>query len=423
MRLVTEADVVVVGAGPYGLSLAAHLGASDVDYRIFGRPMDAWRRHMPEGMLLKSDGFASNLDDPAEEFPLSRYCRERGIDYDDEQEPVRLDTFTDYGLAFGSRYVPKLDERLVDAIAPAARGFTLRLEDGDTLHARRVVLAIGIGHFPYTPPNLAVLPPELGSHSYEHHKLAKFRGQRVAVVGGGASAIDLASLLQEGGCEAQLICREPALKFGAPPDGKERSLWRRIRHPRSGMGPGVRSRLYSDAPLLFHALPTTLRMEIVRRHLGPAASWRMQDMFARCPPPLVGHEIVAARAKEGKVELRLKAPDGRTVHEIFDHVIAATGYRVDLRRLGFLDPALRARLARVNETPVLSNRFESSVKGLFLVGPAAADSFGPLMRFAFGAKFASRRLAPLLRRHSGVTLGAFGNPPVLSNEAAGPGAS
>jgi thioredoxin reductase len=417
-----QTDVAVVGAGPYGLSLAAHIAAANIEFRIFGRSMDAWRNHMPEGMLLKSDGFASNLYDPAEEFPLSRYCQERGIDYDDEREAVQLETFLDYGRVFGSRFAPNLDERLVASIAPAARGFGLRLENGEALHARRVVLAIGIGHFPYTPPNLAALAPELGSHSYEHHKLAKFGGRRVAVVGGGASAIDLASLLQERGCEAQLICRGRALKFGTPTDGKRRSLWQRIRHPRSGLGPGLRSRLCTDAPLLFHALPAPLRLEIVRRHLGPFASWRMRDKFAKCAPALTGHEILSAQPKDRRVELSLKAPDGRTVLESFDHVIAATGYRVDLRRLSFLDSTLQAALARVNETPVLSSRFESSVKGLFFVGPVAANSFGPLMRFAFGARFASRRLIPCLGRQPEAAHGSPRNLTVLNGETAEPNA-
>src|SRR5208283_5368470 len=99
------AEVAIVGAGPYGLSLAAHLAALGVKTRIFGRPMDSWRFHMPEGMLLKSDPFASNLSDPQDYYTLARHSAERSIDYD-EGEPVRLDAFSDYGLAFQKRFVP-----------------------------------------------------------------------------------------------------------------------------------------------------------------------------------------------------------------------------------------------------------------------------------------------------------------------------
>ncbi len=68
-RAVTR--VAIIGAGPYGLSIAAHLRSLGVDYRIFGRPLDTWRRQMPAGMMLKSDGFASNLSAPAGEGTLA----------------------------------------------------------------------------------------------------------------------------------------------------------------------------------------------------------------------------------------------------------------------------------------------------------------------------------------------------------------
>ena len=57
-------DVAIIGAGPYGLSLAAHLSAAGLSYRHFGVPMRLWRGAMPKGMYLKSQGFASNLSDP-----------------------------------------------------------------------------------------------------------------------------------------------------------------------------------------------------------------------------------------------------------------------------------------------------------------------------------------------------------------------
>ena len=103
-------DIAIVGAGPYGLSLAAHLGPTGRSYRIFGEPMRFWSRHMPQGMHLKSEGFASNLSDPRSEFTLEAFCRDRGIDYAPIGLPVALETFIDYGREFQRRYVPRLEQ-------------------------------------------------------------------------------------------------------------------------------------------------------------------------------------------------------------------------------------------------------------------------------------------------------------------------
>jgi thioredoxin reductase len=404
----TRTDVAIIGAGPYGLSLSVHLQTAGVDYRIFGHPMDAWRNHMPEGMLLKSDGFASDLYDPAGEYPLSRFCGEQGIAYDAELIPVRLKTFVDYGLAFKDRFVPGLEEKLVSSLTRDGDGFALGLDDGAIIRARRVVAAVGVGRFRFIPAALTGLPEICLSHSYDHHDLTLFAGRRVAVIGGGASAIDLAGLLNERGCEVRLICRREALKFGSPPQTRERSLWQRLRHPRSGLGPGLRSRLCTDAPVLFHFMPEALRLESVRRHLGPAASWRMKEKVDGVPV-LSGHNVVGAVAENDRVQLSLQTSDNRRVVVSADHVIAATGYHVDIRRLEFLHAGLISQIACVNETPILSARFESSVKGLYFIGPAAANSFGPLMRFAFGARFASRRLVRILGRRPHAVSSSSGN--------------
>jgi len=395
-----DTDVAIVGAGPYGLSLAAHLRAAEVDHRIFGRPMDMWRNHMPEGMLLKSDGFASSLFDPGNEFPLSRFCVEQSIDYSDERTPVRLQTFVDYALAFKDRFAPNLEEAIVDSIRSESGNFVLELNDGACIRARRVVVAVGVERFRYIPAPLDRLPAEFVSHSYDHHNLDPFAGRRVAVVGAGASAIDLAGLLNERGCEVQLICRSDKLKFASPPAAAERALWQRMKHPRSGLGPGWRSRLCTDAPLIFHFMPEAFRLEVVRRHLGPAAGWPMRDKVMGRVPVLSGQRLISAAIADGRPALALRRQGDDDVVIQVDHVIAATGYRVDVRRLDFLEKRLLQRLEHVDQTPVLSTHFESSIEGLFFVGPIAANSFGPLMRFAFGAGFASSRLMLALGRLS-----------------------
>jgi thioredoxin reductase len=378
--------------------------------------MDSWRSHMPQGMLLKSDPFASNLSDPQDLFTLARFSEERSIPYGD-RAPVRLDVFCDYGLAFQKRCAPWLEDVQVIAIEQTGGAFTLHLDNGEKASARRVVVAIGVGPFRYMPEILSAPPERLVSHSFDHHDLSVLAGDRVAIVGGGASAIDLAGLLHERGCDVALISRRANLKFSGsrgPQSGGVASTWRRLRHPPSGLGPGLRSRLSTDAPLLIHTLPKRLRLEFVRRHLGPAASGVMKDKVIGRVPLLLGRELAAATVKDGGVTLTLSKKDGQQDSLRVDRVIAATGFRVNLDGLSFLSPSLRAGIAEYQRAPTLSRSFESSISGLYFIGPAAAASFGPLMRFTFGARYAARRLTNALvksRRASdhkpfaGLTLG------------------
>ena len=394
-------DVAIVGAGPYGLSIAAYLNRPGVSYRVFGKPMDTWRSHMPKGMLLKSDGFASNLSAPAKngDFPdahsLRAYCARHAIPYDDLFIPVALTTFVDYALDFQRRFVPDVDERYVAEIRACNRGFELVLDDGETVEARQVIVAAGISHFDHVPERLAGLPGDVVSHSSVHHDVSRFKNRDVTVVGAGASAVDLAALLHEAGANVRLVVRKSAIRFGSVPNPKGRSLWQKIRHPQSGLGPGLRSRLACDFPQLFRYLPSQVRLEVVRRHLGPAPAWHLAPRVVDKISIMLRHEIADAETRHGLVQLTLRDAEGAAVTIETEHVIAATGYRADVDRLSFLDKNLRSRIARVGRMPILSTNFECSVPGLYFVGNAAAGSFGPLMRFAYGCEFA----APRISRH------------------------
>jgi len=386
-------DIAIIGAGPYGLSIAAHLRSQGIRFRIFGRLMDSWQSHMPKGMFLKSDGFASNIYDPGSTFTLEQFCKNRGIAYGDTGIPVHLDTFTAYGMAFKDRMAPELEDKLLVDLRAMAKGFQLTMDDGETIAARRVVLAVGITHFQHVPANLSHLGPEFVTHSYWHQDLEQFRGRSVVVLGGGASATDLAGLLRDVDADVQLVARQSELKFhGKPQIGKPRSLWQRIRSPQSGLGPGWRSRFYSNHPGLFRLLPERLRLEIVRTHLGPSGGWFAKDKVVGRVPLQLGYSTESAEVQGGKVRLRLRGRDGTYREILADHVIAATGYKVDMERLPFLSAEIRSRIKTTGGSPALSSTFESSVSGLYFVGVAAANSFGPLMRFAFGAGFAAERI-------------------------------
>jgi thioredoxin reductase len=383
-------NTVIVCAGPYGLSLAAYLRHSGVPFRVFGRPMDSWRAHMPKGMCLKSDGFASNIYDPNSQFTLEKFCAERGIPYSDTGLPVQLETFCEYGLAFKQRMVPELEDKLVVSVEQLPQGYKLRLDDGEVITARTVVLAVGITHFEYVPEALAQLPAEFLSHSARYNDVEVFKGRNVVVVGAGSSALDWAGLLHEAGVNVQLVARRNALKFHNKPTDRPRSLWQRVQRPQTGLGPGWRSSFYANAPGVFYRLPQDLRLEVVKRTLGPSGGWFIRDKVVGKVPLSLGSTIESAEVQGKQVMLQLRGEDGTTKQITADHVIAATGYKVRIDSLKFLSSEIRSRINAVEQTPVLSPEFESSVAGLYFIGVAAANSFGPVMRFAFGAEFAAR---------------------------------
>jgi thioredoxin reductase len=391
-------EVIVVGAGPYGLSVAAHLRRSAIPHRIFGPTMDTWISHMPKGMLLKSDGFASDLYDPDGAFTLRHFCAEQGIPYAPMGVPVRLETFITYGRAFQKRMVPDLEQSRVSRIERISGRFEVRLDTGENCLSRRLVLAVGITYFEHVPEKLAHLPESLLTHSAQHRDVERFRGRNVAVIGGGASALDLAGLLHKAGAHVQLIARKTGLKFHSKPTGKPRPLWQRLRHPDSGLGPGLRSRFFASAPWAFHYLPEKLRREAVRRTLGPSGGYFTRELIIDKVPLLLGYTLENAVAEGESVRLLLQAMDGSTKEIVTEHVIAATGYQVNLEKLDFMSRELRSQIRTTAGSPVLSSHFETSVPGLYMVGIAAANSFGPAMRFAFGARFAARQLTKALHR-------------------------
>lgn len=387
-------DTAIIGAGPYGLSVASHFRNRGIPFRIFGRPMDSWLKHMPKGMCLKSDGFASNIYDPEANLTLERFCADRKIEYSDTLIPVALDTFTSYGLAFRDRFVPDLEEKMILSVEKVSEGFRLRLDDGEEFTTRRVVLAVGITHFAYLPEDLAKLPSSLVSHTSDHHELEPFRGRKVAVIGGGSSALDWAGLLKENGTDVTLVARQMVLKFhGMPVVGQPRSTWERIRRPQSGLGPGLRSRFFANSPLTFHHLPQRLRLDVVKTHLGPSGGWFIKDKVMGRMPLLLGNSIERAEAQGHGVRLYLRGNDGSRQQLDVDHVIAGTGYKTDIARFKFLSSDLRSSVKTVENTPILSTSFESSVPGLYFIGVSAANSFGPVMRFAYGAGFTARHLS------------------------------
>jgi FAD-dependent urate hydroxylase len=380
-------EVAVIGAGPYGLSVAAHLKGAGVATHVFGEPMAFWRGNMPKGMILRSPWRATHLSDPNSTLSLDAYAAAHGVD---SGKPLPLEKFVAYGEWFQQRAVPDVDRRAVRSIERAANGFRLKLEDGDIVSADRVVVATGLRNQEYRPPVFGELLPALVSHASEHTDLSVLRGKRVAVIGRGQSATESAALLAEAGAEAEIISRGDIHWLGISANGGTRkTLRRRLREAMaspSEVGPFPLSWLV-EVPGVVRHMPASLREEFSRRCLKAAAAGWLKPRFANviCRP--VG-AITAARMLGNSVAL-----DFDRGAQTYDHVLLGTGYRVDIARLGILAPQLLDRIARTDGSPLLGPGFESSVPGLHFVGSYAVKSFGPLLRFIAGAPYAARKVA------------------------------
>jgi cation diffusion facilitator CzcD-associated flavoprotein CzcO len=353
--------------------------------------MGAWASTMPDGMYLKSEGFASSLYDPGGTFTLGDFCAEAGIPYADTGVPVRKDTFVAYGRAFQQRFVPDLEERTAIAVTHRDGGFTTVFADGGRINSRRLVVAIGVAQYARIPPALRALSAAHCSHSARHGSFGQFSGRAVAVIGGGSSAMDVAAALRRQGADVTVVARRRAVRFQTPLGS--RSLRDRIRAPMTALGPGWKSVLCTRAPLLFHHMPDRFRTTVVERYLGPAPAWFVRDEIEGQVPILTDTTVTQADTEAGRARLTLRQHDGMVSTLVVDHVICATGFKIAVDQTSFLDRDLIAAIAHVDGAPKLSRNFESSVPGLYFIGPAAANSFGPMLRFAAGADFTARRLS------------------------------
>ncbi len=399
-----DTDVAIVGAGPYGLSMAAHLSARGVTARTLGPPMDTWLHHVPADMLLKSDGFATNLCAPFGGWTLEEYSRRKGLPYSERSWPrVTLERFAEYGMAFQRELVADLDTRMVTRVGLVPGGFSLTVADDEVFSARRVVLAVGITHFAYMPPELRGLDERV-THSGAHRTFGGFAGKRVAVIGAGASAVEVAAGLVDVGADVHLLARRAAIPFwSAPnPEAPTPPWWQRIRKPSSGLGPGVANWLCQSFPDWFRRLPPKHRLRIVREHLGPASGWWLRDKVLGEADVRTLTSVRGVRAADDTVVLTIADRSGVAKELEVDHVICGTGYPADVNRLVFLDSTVRGAIKRDAAGPLLSRNFESSIPGLHIIGAAAAGTFGPLMRFVVGAEFAVPRVAAHLASRSGA---------------------
>lgn len=389
----TDLDTAIIGAGPYGLSIAAHLRAKGHSYHIFGTPMQSWRTFMPQGMILKSEPFASNLWDPDRRFTFERYCQAQRIPYEPIGEPLTLERFLQYAEWFqhNTREAPE-EVAIKHVQRKPGGGFALALADGRQIASRRVVVATGHMAYGVLPEALSSVPAPQVVHSSRMAEVAAYRDRDVTIIGAGQSALETAAILHEAGARVRLIVRANRIEWWHEP-ARNRPLLKRLKSPDAAVARGWQSLAIAELPRVFRLFSPEKRHPYVADTYGPGGSWWLRDRVDGRIDIRLETQVVSASGVDGQVHLRLASPAG-AAELLTDQVIAATGYRVDIDRLEYLDPQLRRTIAReAAGIPALSPTFESSVPGLHFVGLTSAPVFGPIMRFMYGAKHAAPLLA------------------------------
>lgn len=379
-------DVAVVGAGPFGLSVAAHLAGRRV--RTFGEPMETWHTRMPPDMLLRSDWEETSLSAPGDCGSIEVWSHAVG---EPREEPIPLATFLRYADWFRATFVPDSDPSDVALIDRAAGVFRLRTSAGDELDARRVVLAVGVTPFPHAPAPFDVAMGDGVSFAIDQQNYARLRGRRVIVVGGGQGGLEAAAQARRAGADVEVIIRSRLRWFTDRepyrPRGPLQRRAYRLAYPVVGYGPPPLNRLALH-PDVFAALPPAARRRVAARILRAGGSpWVRSEVEGR-----VGvTEGVAVRdlqRRDGGFRLALSDGSVRAT----DAVIVSAGFRFGLQRLSFLAPTVRAAVALRDGWPVLDRWFRSSDPDLLFVGFAAERRFGPIARFVSGSRFTAYRV-------------------------------
>jgi hypothetical protein len=342
-------------------------------------------------MKLRSPWGATSIADPARTLSLDAYVQSQSLV---RSEQLPLETFLGYGDWFQAQTAPDLDRRKITRIDAAGGRYRVVTADGETIAARRVVIAMGLANQQFRPEAFKGAPAALVTHTSDHADFAVFRGKRIGIIGRGQSACETAALLSEAGAEAELICRGPIRWFGA---GEKSVSWRTAARAKFSPllnAPSAVGRFplnwLVEAPSLVHLFPPALRAPFNAASLrAGAAGWlapRFGDVRVTAGVEIVGWTTEGER-------IVLKFDRGATA---FDHVVLATGYKIDITKLGVFAPDLLAAIDCRDGSPMLSTGLESSAPGLHFVGANAVSSFGPLMRFIAGAGFAARQVTRVI---------------------------
>lgn len=371
-------ELLIIGAGPYGLATAAAAMERGLELAIVGCPMALWRQHMPKGMILRTS--KDEHIDPAGAATMDAYMATRSIPAE-AMSPLPLSSYLDYVDWFIREKDIRVVNDLVVRLDHTGGGFRACLRSGAEIDARRVLAAIGVRDFRHLPPELVrLLPAARYSHSTDHNDLRRFAGRRIVIVGGRQSAFETAAILAEDGARSvHVVCRHPVPQFTTCDFAFMRDITEAVE-----ADPGWHRKLSEEER-------TAWKDRAFREGRLKLEPWLGPRLIAGGVRTLENTELATASVDSDSGDLVLGLTDGTELR--CDHVILATGFRADLSKIEFLRTGNMAdRIDTRDGFPTLDESFQCSVPGLYFMGMASVNDFGFSFGFSTGAVVAARIL-------------------------------
>lgn len=350
--------LAIIGAGPYGLSLAAHAKDVGLNYKVFGYPMDFWKSKMPPNMFIRTLLEYTGLSDPNNKFTLNHYQREKREIF---SYPLPRSVFVKYGLWFTEQLAISIEKTLITQVSLDKGLFKLESQDGIEFIARKVIVAVGLTNAQYIPPKLSEFPEHLVSHTSKYTAFDQFEGKDVLVLGGGQSAWEAAALLHQSNANVQLVYRRPhRLSPDKNTNAKQQALASR-----------------------FYTYSKEKQQDIRKNFVKPTVSdFLVPFVEGKVKQKSNTSVIDAVRTKDG----RLKVVFNDHSSLVIDHLIAATGYKFSPERLPFLKRVKEHILLNPSGSPKVNEHFESTLPNLYFSGPSTSYNHGPTFNFIADVK-------------------------------------
>ncbi|GAB4013303.1 hypothetical protein GCM10028808_31990 [Spirosoma migulaei] len=373
-------DTLIVGAGPFGLGLAAYFQKRRHDYQIVGKPMEFWKQHMPTGMLLRSN--VNWYLDPDHHWTIdlfltSHYPSRLSTD------PISREQYIAYMDWFRQQAGISVTPSYVCLLSQDEHGFVAKLDNGNTVRAKQAVIATGFQYFAHSPATLVtLLPAGRYQHSCDAVDMDVYKGKRVLLIGGRQSAFESAALLQEAGAShTHISYRHDTPRF-------EEADWSWVETLVEHM---------VDQPGWFRELSAE-EQDQYRYKLWAEGRLKVEPWLEKrvCLPGITLHprtEVVSAILQPDH-SLRITLSSGEQID--VDEVILATGYQVNVARLPFLSASLQDVLVTRNGFPLLDLNFQSSISGLYFSSFPAGQSFGPFFGFTVAVRTAAQLIGQAL---------------------------